>query len=228
MKLYTLCGESRDTRFSPHAWKAVMALHHKGLAFEEEPTPFTTIPKLENGFSPTVPLLKDGETLVRDSFDIAVYLDETYPDRPSLFGGSAGRALSRTIEGFSQFIIHPALTRILLVDIHDCLAPEDRAYFRTSRESRLGASLETIAAGRDHEIETFSAKLEPVRHALRHQPWLGGDAPLFADYIVFGALQWARVVSPVRLLKSEDPVSQWFERCLDLHDGAGRAVAAAA
>jgi glutathione S-transferase len=228
MKLYTLCGESRDTRFSPHAWKAVMALRHKGLAFEEAPTPFTGIPKLENGFSPTVPLLKDGERLVRDSFDIAVYLDEAYPDRPSLFGGAAGVALSRTIEGFSQFVIHPALMRIMLTDIHDCLAPEDRAYFRTSRESRLGKTLEAVVAERDREVEAFPAKLEPLRHTLSRQPWLGGDAPLFADYIVFGALQWARVVSPIRLLESNDPVSAWFERCLDLYDGAGRAVAAAA
>ncbi len=228
MKLYTLCGESRDIRFSPHAWKAVMALHHKGLAFEEAPTPFTAIPKLENGFSPTVPLLKDGERLVRDSFDIAVYLDEAYPDRPSLFGGAAGRALSRTIEGYSQFVIHPALTRIMLTEIHDCLAPEDQAYFRASRESRLGKSLEAVVAEREREIAAFPAKLDPMRHALKHQAWLGGETPLFADYIVFGALQWARVVSPVSLLQNDDPVADWFQRCLDLHDGAGRAVAAAA
>lgn len=228
MKLYTLCGQSRDVRFSPHAWKAVMALRHKGLAFEEQPTPFTGIPKLENGFSPTVPLLKDGERLVRDSFDIAVYLDEAYPDRPSLFGGAAGTALSRTIEGYSQFVIHPALTRIMLTEIHDCLAPEDQAYFRASRESRLGKTLEQVAAEREREIEAFPSKLEPLRHTLGRQPWLGGDAPLFADYIVFGALQWARVVCPVSLLQNDDPVNSWFERCLDLHDGAGRAVAAAA
>ncbi|MCV3765427.1 glutathione S-transferase family protein [Rhizobium sp. TRM95796] len=227
MKLYTLCGASRDTRFSPHAWKTVMALHHKGLAFEETPTPFTAIPALENGFSPTVPVLKDGARLVRDSFDIAVYLDETYPDRPSLFGGGAGVALTRALEGYSQFVIHPALTRIMLTDIHDCLAPEDQAYFRTSRESRLGRTLEQVAAAREGEIETFPAKLEPVRHALKYQTWLGGDRPLFVDYIVFGALQWARVVSPVSLLKTDDPVAMWFERCLDLHGGAGREVAAA-
>ncbi|TIP61822.1 MAG: glutathione S-transferase family protein, partial [Mesorhizobium sp.] len=48
------------------------------------------------------------------------------------------------------------------------------------------------------------------------------------DYIVFGALQWARVASPYRLLDGSDVVAQWFERCLDLHGGLGRKVAAAA
>ena len=60
------------------------------------------------------------------------------------------------------------------------------------------------------------------------QPFIGGASPLFADYIVFGALQWARIVTPFRLLDDGDVVAQWFERCLDLHDGLGRKVAAAA
>lgn len=62
---------------------------------------------------------------------------------------------------------------------------------------------------------------------LKFQPFLGGDRPLFADYIVFGALQWARIVSPHRLLAAGDVVTDWFERCLDLHDGLGRSVTAA-
>jgi glutathione S-transferase len=63
---------------------------------------------------------------------------------------------------------------------------------------------------------------------LTYQPFIGGDGPLFADYIVAGALQWVRVVSPFRFLEKGDPVAAWFERCLDLHDGLGRRVPAAA
>ena len=55
-----------------------------------------------------------------------------------------------------------------------------------------------------------------------------GAAPLFADYIVFGALQWARVVSPAQLLADDDIVAAWFGRCLDLYDGMGRKIPAAA
>lgn len=226
--LYTLCGQDSAQRFSPHSWKIVMALSHKGLDFAEKPTPFTAIPAIGGGFSPTVPVLDDDGRLVRDSFDIALYLEETYPDRPTLFAGEGGKAISRMVEGYVQTILQAAMVKIIVKDIHDCLAPSDQAYFRTSREQRLGRTLEEVEAGHAAELAAFQPRLEPIRHMLKFQRFIGGDAPLFADYILFGALQWARVASPKRLLTPDDPVSDWFECCLDLHDGRGRQVAAAA
>ena len=226
--LYSLCGADPDCRFSPHVWKVIMALSHKGLDFEEVPTPFTAIRSVEAGFSPTVPVLNDNGLLVRDSFDIALHLEDRYPDRPSLFNGEGGKALSRGIEGFSQFTLHPALVKIVVKDIHGLLAPADQTYFRQSREARLGRTLEQMEAVAEEELRAFATRLEPLRHMLKFQPWFGGDGPLFADYIVFGALQWARIVSPKEILKADDPVRDWFERCLDLHDGRGRSMQAAA
>ena len=225
--LYTLCGADPAQRFSSHSWKAVMALAHKGLDFSEKPTPFTAIPAIENGFSATVPVLVDNGGLVRDSFDIARYLEQAYPDRPTLFAGQGGVALSRLVEGYVQMTLHPALSRIIVKDIHDCLAPEDQAYFRPSRETRLGRALEDIEAGHAAAIAAMQPLLDPVRHMLKFQPFLGGDGPLFADYILFGALQWARVVSPKQIVAADDPVQDWFERCLDLHGCIGRDVALA-
>jgi glutathione S-transferase len=225
--LYTLCGADAAQRFSPHSWKIVMALAHKGLDFVERPTPFTEIRSIEDGFSPTVPVLDDGGKLVRDSFDIALYLEEAYPDRPTLFAGEGGKALSRMVEGYVQTILQAAIVKIIVKDIHDCLAPADQAYFRTSREQRLGRTFEEIEAGHAAELAAFQPRLEPIRHMLKFQPFLGGDGPLFADYILFGALQWSRVASPKRLLAADDPVGDWFERCLDLHDGRARQVMAA-
>lgn len=225
--LHTLCGSDPARRFSPHCWKIVMALAHKGLDFAERPTPFTGIVAIEDGFSPTVPVLRDNDRLLRESFDIAVYLEETYPDRPSLFGDEGGRALSRMVEGYVQTVVQAALMKIIVKDIHDCLAPADQIYFRTTRERRLGRRLEEVEAVSEAERAAFPPRLDPVRHMLRFQPFLGGAGPLFADYILFGALQWARVVSPRQMLAADDPVAGWFERCLDLHGGVGRAVAIA-
>ena len=126
-----------------------------------------------------------------------------------------------------QMSLHPALSKIIVKDIHDCLAPDDQAYFRKSREERLGATLEDIEAGHAAAIAAFRPLLEPVRHMLKFQPFIGGETALFADYILFGALQWARVVSAKQILASDDPVQAWYERCLDLHGGIGREVAAA-
>lgn len=224
--LYTLCGRDESRPFSPHAWKAIMALAHKGLPFEEKPTPFTAIPALEDGISKTVPILRDGENVVSDSFAIARYLEEVYPDRPSLFEGPGGEAMARFVEGWSQTQIHPAVTAISIKRIHDTLDEKDQAYFRKSREAFLGKTLEEAEAAAGEAIAAFPAKLQPLRHMLRFQPFLGGDGPLFADYILFGALQWLRIITGNVPFLPDDPAADWFERMLDLHDGIGRRVTA--
>lgn len=223
--LYSLCGRDENRPFSPHCWKVVMALEHKGLEFIERPVPFTEVPKIENGFSKTVPVLRDGDLLIRDSFDIAVYLEETYPNRPTLFGGEGGKALARFVEGYSQMLVHPVLTRLAIKDIHDMLDEKDQAYFRENREARLGRKLEEFSEGREEAAKMLSQQLEPMRHMLKFQPYLGGESPLFADYILFGALQWLRITTGSLFVPQDHSVTIWFERCLDLFDGRGRAVA---
>lgn len=223
--LYSLCGADQSRPFSPHCWKVVMALAHKGLPFEERPLPFTAIARVEGGVTKTVPLLRDGDRLVADSFAIALYLEEAYPDRPSLFKGEGGMAMARFIEGYSQMVVHSAINPIALMNIHDMLEPVDQAHFRQTREKRFAKPLEQVFPDRAGAIAAFPEKLEPLRHMLRYQPFMGGDAPLFADYILFGALQWLRITTGSTHLAQDDPARQWFERCLDLYEGVGRAVA---
>lgn len=226
--LYELVGSNERRPFSPHCWKTAFALAHKGLAFEGVPTRFTEIAGIENGATKTVPLIREGDRVVRDSFAIALYLEEAYPDRPTLFGGEGGKAMARFIERWSQLTLHTFIGQAALVDIHGLLGPADRAYFRESREASFAKPLEEVPAGREAKLEEFRAGLAPLRTLFRHQPFIGGAGPLFADYIVAGALQWARVASPFPFLAAEDPVAEWFARCLDLHGGLGRSVPAAA
>lgn len=223
--LYSLCGSDLSRPFSPHCWKIVMALKHKGLSYSERPLPFTAIPQVENGATRTVPLLRDGDRLISDSFAIALYLDDAYPDEPTLFGGEGGKALARFVEGFSQTVIHPAVTRIAIMDIHDMLDEADQVYFRRSREERFGMPIEEVATAREQEIAAFPGKFTPLRHMLTFQPFIGGDGPLFADYILFGALQWLRITTGSVHLPQDDPAYAWYERCLDLYDGEARKVA---
>jgi glutathione S-transferase len=225
--LYELVGEDTSRPFSPHCWKTTMCLAHKGLEYRRVPTPFTSVPAVEGGVSKTVPVIRDGDKVVADSFTIALYLDDTYPDRPTLFGGPGGEAMARFIERWSQLTIHPYLGAAALTDIHARLAPPDQAYFRDNREKRYGKTLEDVSAGREAGLEAFRASLEPLRSMFTYQPFIGGETPLYPDYIVFGAFQWMRVMSPFPALADGDPVTAWFERLLDLHDGLGRSVAAA-
>lgn len=225
--LYDLVGEDHSRPFSPHCWKATMSLAHKGLDYRRMPTPFTSVPEIENGASKTVPVIRDGDRVVADSFAIALYLEEAYPDRPTLFGGPGGEAMARFIERWSQLTLHPYLGAAALTDIHARLAPKDQAYFRENREQRYGKTLEDVSAGRDAGRAAFRASLEPLRSMLTYQPFIGGASPLYPDYIVFSAFQWVRVMSQYGTIAADDAVSAWFERCLDLYNGLGRSVAAA-
>lgn len=225
--LYDLVGNDPARPFSPHCWKTAMSLAHKGLDFKSVPTRFLDVPKIEGGASKTIPVIRDGDRIVADSFAIALYLDETYPDRPTLFGGDGGKAMARFIERWSQLTLHTYLGAAVLMDIHARQDDANKAYFRQRREVRYGKTLEDVPAGRDSGLAAFRASLEPLRSMLIYQPFIGGQTPLFPDYIVFGALQWVRVTSTFAFLADDDPVKGWFERCLDLHDGLGRRVAAA-
>lgn len=208
-------------RFSPHCWRSTMALAHKGLDCERRATTFGDIAALGEGLR-TVPVLDDGGLRIGDSWAIAEHLEAAYPERPSLFGGEAGHALARFVQHWTALQMQLPIFRMIVADVHAALAPEDQAYFRASREQRLGRTLEEVQAGRERELPAFRAGLAPLRATLQAQPFVAGAAPAYADYLPFGALQWARTMSPLRLLEDDDPVQAWFERCLDLFGGLGR------
>lgn len=222
--LYSLCAADRRRHYSPHVWKIIMALKHKELLAEVRPVSFADIASIEDGSYKSVPVLNDNGHIEGDSFEIAVHLERAYPDRPSLFGGPGGQAMARFVESFSQTVIHPPVSAIAAMDMHALMSPEDQAYFRAAREKRFGKTLEEASATRHIELAALPEKFAPLRSVLAKQPWLGGAQPLFADYILFGVLQWARITVPAPLLPVDDPVSTWFERCLDLHGAIGRSV----
>jgi glutathione S-transferase len=85
-------------------------------------------------------------------------------------------------------------------------------------------TLEQVQDGRETRVAEFRASLLPVRLVLARQSFLGGDAPSYADYIVFGSLQWPRCTSRFELLAPDDPIADWRERMLDLFDGLARAA----
>jgi glutathione S-transferase len=159
---------------------------------------------------------------VVDSWVIANYLEDTYPDRPSLFGGEGGRAMGRMLNWWGDVTVIGGMFPLIVADIPGHLKPVDAVYFRKTREARFGKPLEEVVAGRDKSVETFRKALDPMRLTLKTQKYLGGEAPNYADYIVFGGFQWARVVSPFKLLAEEDPVYAWRERLLDAFDGMAR------
>ncbi|MGF1474707.1 MAG: glutathione S-transferase family protein [Geminicoccaceae bacterium] len=219
--LYDLVGKD-DRRFSPTCWRVKMALAHKGLPFETQATPFTAIKTIGDGFSKTVPVINDGGKLINESFEIASYLEATYPDKPSLFGGPGGEALTGFVNSWALTHLHMPLGAIIMCDVHDNCLEEDQAYFRESREARFGQPLETFNEGRADKLSRFRDGLTALRASLKNAPFVGGEAPLYADYIILGAFQWARTVCAEPLVEKDDPVWAYVDRLLDLHDGLAR------
>lgn len=222
LKLFELVGTDASRPFSPFCWRTRLALAHKGLDMVGIPWRLTEKGAIGVYSAEKVPVLLNGERSVVDSWAIANYLEDTYPDRPSLFGGEGGRAAARFLNGWGDLVMVGGLFPLIAADIVQRLDPEDAGYFRKTREARLGKTLEEAAADRDAKVEGFRRSLDPFRLMLRAQPFLGGQAPNYGDHIVCGSFQWARAVSPFKLLKEDDPIYAWRERMLDAYDGLAR------
>jgi glutathione S-transferase len=223
IQFYDLAGADEARRFSPYCWRTHMALKHKGLSFETIPWRFSEKDVIGFSGQGLVPVLMDGDRTVFDSWTIAEYLEERYPNAPSLFVGPDGRHFARFIKHWVETQLVTPMMRILAKDIHDRLHAKDKEYFRSSREKRLGTTLEAFTAERDQAREQFRQMLLPIRRMVSEQPFLNGAAPAYPDYIVFGVFQWARGTSPYPLLAEGDPVGAWRERMLDLYGGYARA-----
>ena len=223
IQLYDLAGAESDRRFSPFCWRTKMALAHKGLEVETIPWRYADKPKLAALANwERVPVIVDRGLPVADSWAIANYLEGAYPDRPLLFGGEVGVAGARFVNSWADAVLNAATSRVVLLDILSHLEEGDRAYFRESREKRFGMTLEAYAADRDKHIAVLKQTLEPLRLTLAGQPYLGGATPLYSDYIVFGTMQWARSICPVRLIDTTDPIDEWRKGLLDAFGGLAR------
>lgn len=223
IRMYDLCG-TNDRHFSPFCWRTRLSFAHKGVPLDIIPTPFTEVPNIDPGTPRTVPTIVVGDSLITDSWTIAQWLDAEYPDAPTLVGKGAQASLTRFVEQYTNTTIHLGVVSSVIADIHQHLAPVDQAYFRESREGRFKKPIEEVQAGREDRVSDFRRSLHPVRALVRDTPYLGGETPCYADYVVFGALQWARVVSDFRLIEADDEVSVWFNRVADLYDGLGNSV----
>src|SRR5258708_26579594 len=159
LKLFELVGTDNTRPFSPYCWRTRMALAHKGLGVESIPWCFTEKHAIAPHNSEKVPVLIDGETSVADSWAIANYLEDRYPERPSLFGGEGGRAMGRMMNWWGDIAVIGGMFPLIVADIPGHLKPVDAAHFRRTREARFGKPLEEVAARIDQSVEAFPRAL---------------------------------------------------------------------
>ena len=225
LTLYELAGKD-DRRFSPYCWRIRMALAHKGLDATFVPVHFTDKAIIEFSGQSKVPVLVDGDTNVVDSFEIACYLDYTYPNRPALFSNEIARGKARVIDSWTNSVLHGALQPLVINDIYQHLTAKDRDYFQETRSPRFDRPFDQVQAKRDHDVVAARKAMTLIRQTLEGQPYLSGSAPAYADYIVLGAFQWARSISPFKILEDDDPIRGWRDRLLQAFGRAGYATTA--
>ncbi|HVB89219.1 MAG TPA: glutathione S-transferase family protein [Beijerinckiaceae bacterium] len=225
IEMYDLAAADERVRFSPYCWRIRMALAHKGLETATIPWRFVEKEKIAFSSQGFVPVLVDGDRVVHDSWDIALYLDEAYADRPALMEGAQARALTGFVRDWTQGAVHPVILAAIMPDLFAALDERDKDYFRRTREQRFGKPLEQVGLPPERARAELARSLAPARACLRDQAFLCGRSPGFADYVLFGPFQWARAVSRLALLDENDALAAWLERMLDLFGGLARLAA---
>jgi len=185
MRLYDLAGAEPDRRFSPYCWRTRLALAHKNLSVETIPWRFTEKDEIAASGQTLVPVLVDGGQWIADSWTIANYLEDKYPNSSSLFGGNAGRSLDASYSDIADGLVQERYFRLSRFDVLQHVAEKDRDYFGKAGESGRMARLEAVVSDRGQAPARFRANLAPLRLTLKSQPFFGGDQPLYADYAVF-------------------------------------------
>jgi len=225
--LYDIPSPLPGKAWSPNAWKARYVLNYKGLAYRTEWIEYPEIEPLSKslGVQPTmtrpngdplytIPMIHDLATgkAVSDSFEIAKYLDDTYPEAPAV--------LPKAVRGL-QAQFHHSIARMYLVDGFKLVIPAQKLnppsmeyYIRTKQEV-FGKPWEEIAPqGEDRlvawkRIEGQVSVLDKCyAENISNTGWIMGDTPSFVDFVVAGYLTWIKQNLPDEW---ETHVKNWNE-----------------
>jgi glutathione S-transferase len=187
---------------SPFAWRVMLALEVKGLAYQSR--------RLDRSKGETrsaeflalnprgqVPVLRDGDVTVRESIAILAYLDRQYPE-PPLFGRTAAEAAA---------IWQELMEAVMFLDrFDDFVLP---MYFgeAVAKEAQVRAAIPGI-----------QAELARLQATLAGRPWLAGSTLSAAD---LGAYPMVR--SLLRAAEKPDAArfEQAFLRLRESHPAVG-------
>ncbi|KNG81350.1 hypothetical protein ANOM_010347 [Aspergillus nomiae NRRL 13137] len=214
------------TCFAPNPWKARLALNFKSRPYATTWVPMPDIPKVRSGLKVpacrkfadgtdffTLPILEDPatESLVGDSFDIAVYLQKTYPD-----SGAGDLFPPQKID---YAFTHPAIL-IPLSECDDTEFPE-YAKFNMNVDAAFTAHVQLGLQGFPFDPATAEAsKEEFARDKIKDsfRDMLGGLVPIFSrdtsgPFLLGTRASYADLIvgAWLRMMHVTLPDSEWEE-----------------
>jgi glutathione S-transferase len=208
IELYDLVG-ANDLRFSPFCWRAKAVMAYKKVPYTTIPIRFCDKNKLAFSGQDRVPVIKDGSTVVSDSWFIAEYFEQLQPE-PRLFPGPGLKEACRFFNLYVDRTVHTAVFPVVVTDIYANIDPVDREYFRKSREERLGMTLETTVTKRSEHRPRMRSVLGDLTLAIAGQEYFFG-ALTYADLCLFGTFKWIMSVSKEPLFFTTE-FRAWWDR----------------
>ncbi|VDB96815.1 unnamed protein product [Peniophora sp. CBMAI 1063] len=200
-------GETEaDMSWSPNVYKTSAALNIKGLPFKRVWVDFKDVagvlsklgvpPHKTGNLQYTCPTIYDPATkrAIMDSQEILTYLEEQYPEKPSLFPAHT-RALQ---VAFIDNILPRLLMNVaptLTLDLYGLVIEESRPYFREARARDFGIPIEQVMSHGDARAKNLSAFQSVLEDVLKWMaangegaPYVTGDVPSNADLYFAGVL----------------------------------------
>jgi len=188
---------------SPFSWKVWLALEHKRVGYATESLSRDRGDLSAPAFARLnprrrVPVLRDGELVLYESNAIVEYLQDAYPDGPSLWPTDVrDRAFARRFAGEADAYLYPVVRQLAEEILFDPRRSPDVA--------RVGRAL----GGLEAEL----AILQPAMRG----PFVAGDGPSVADYALYPLTAFLGRIDRRRhdlgVLASVEPAtSSWMQR----------------
>ena len=121
-------------------------------------------------------------------------------------------------------LVFPAAVRIVVFQAFRILDSRCQPYDRKSREAMFGCSLEALNANEAEGRAGLTQALKPFDEVLAVRDYLGGPQPSYSDFLVFGIIKWAAIVSRYPVIDDSTPSGGWFERLQQGHGGYAASV----
>jgi len=151
------------------AQRVIWMLEEQGLPYElipavvptlQDPKPLLERAQLERlNPSGKVPILVDGDVVLRESTVICEYLDEVHPEPPLLPRTPAARARCRTLEAFADDVFFPPLWDLIEESLYPAAAGGRDAIRRGAACERIAPAhteLDGELEGREYLCDAFS------------------------------------------------------------------------